>query len=224
VPQRLISSQPSGLRRTRGKGLSALGLQRDPVDQTQTTPIDVAAGQSANPAACHHVLRRSPTTSRRPAGFVEPCLPTLAHTMPGGPLYGRSPVTSATIDGEAVVCGADGVSDFDRLRLALARRGSVNAFRYAFDLLELGTAATCTEPYGRTAARPWCGCWARPATASGCPSTWRATGRPCSATPAPRGSEGIVSKRQDRPYRSGRSPDWINVKNPDAPAATRAME
>jgi hypothetical protein len=26
------------------------------------------------------------------------------------------------------------------------------------------------------------------------------------------------------PYRSGRSPDWIKVKNPDAPAATRIVE
>jgi bifunctional non-homologous end joining protein LigD len=38
------------------------------------------------------------------------------------------------------------------------------------------------------------------------------------------GLEGIVAKRRDRPYRSGRSPDWIKVKNPDAPAATRAIE
>jgi bifunctional non-homologous end joining protein LigD len=36
--------------------------------------------------------------------------------------------------------------------------------------------------------------------------------------------EGIVSKRRDAPYRSGRSPDWIKVKNPAAPAATRIME
>jgi hypothetical protein len=35
---------------------------------------------------------------------------------------------------------------------------------------------------------------------------------------------GIVPKRRDRPYRSGRSPDWIKVKNPDAPAATRVIE
>jgi ATP-dependent DNA ligase len=35
------------------------------------------------------------------------------------------------------------------------------------------------------------------------------------------GLEGIVAKRRDRPYRSGRSPDWVKVKNPDAPAATR---
>jgi bifunctional non-homologous end joining protein LigD len=28
------------------------------------------------------------------------------------------------------------------------------------------------------------------------------------------GLEGIVSKRKDSPYRSGRSPDWIKSKNP----------
>jgi bifunctional non-homologous end joining protein LigD len=34
----------------------------------------------------------------------------------------------------------------------------------------------------------------------------------------------IVAKRRDRPYRSGRTKDWIKVKNPDAPAATRVIE
>jgi hypothetical protein len=38
------------------------------------------------------------------------------------------------------------------------------------------------------------------------------------------GLEGIVSKRRDRPYRSGRSSDWVKLKNPDAPAATRVIE
>jgi bifunctional non-homologous end joining protein LigD len=37
------------------------------------------------------------------------------------------------------------------------------------------------------------------------------------------GLEGIVAKRRDRPYRSGRSSDWIKVKNPDARAATRVI-
>ena len=32
------------------------------------------------------------------------------------------------------------------------------------------------------------------------------------------GLEGIVSKRKDSAYRSGRSPDWLKMKNPDAPA------
>jgi bifunctional non-homologous end joining protein LigD len=38
------------------------------------------------------------------------------------------------------------------------------------------------------------------------------------------GLEGIVSKRRDAPYRSGRSPHWIKVKNPNAPAETRVFE
>ena len=33
--------------------------------------------------------------------------------------------------------------------------------------------------------------------------------------------EGIVAKRRDRPYRSA---DWVKVKNPEAPAATRILE
>jgi bifunctional non-homologous end joining protein LigD len=32
------------------------------------------------------------------------------------------------------------------------------------------------------------------------------------------GLEGIVSKRKDSRYKSGRAPDWIKSKNPDAPA------
>jgi ATP-dependent DNA ligase len=34
----------------------------------------------------------------------------------------------------------------------------------------------------------------------------------------------IVAKRRDGPYRSGRSPNWIKVKNSNAPAATRVIE
>ena len=38
------------------------------------------------------------------------------------------------------------------------------------------------------------------------------------------GLEGIVAKRRDKPYRSGRTAEWIKVKNPNAPAATRIIE
>jgi bifunctional non-homologous end joining protein LigD len=38
------------------------------------------------------------------------------------------------------------------------------------------------------------------------------------------GCEGIVSKRLGSPYRSGRSADWIEVKNPAAPAVKREAE
>ena len=35
------------------------------------------------------------------------------------------------------------------------------------------------------------------------------------------GLEGIVSKRLGSRYRSGRSPDWLKFKNPEAPAVRR---
>jgi bifunctional non-homologous end joining protein LigD len=38
------------------------------------------------------------------------------------------------------------------------------------------------------------------------------------------GLEGIVSKKLNAPYRSGSSKTWIKVKNPKAPAATRAID
>ena len=38
------------------------------------------------------------------------------------------------------------------------------------------------------------------------------------------GLEGIVSKRKDSAYRSGRSPDWLKMKNSDAPAVKREAE
>ena len=38
------------------------------------------------------------------------------------------------------------------------------------------------------------------------------------------GLEGIVSKRKDSAYRSGRSPDWLKMKNPAAPAVRREAE
>jgi ATP-dependent DNA ligase len=38
------------------------------------------------------------------------------------------------------------------------------------------------------------------------------------------GLEGIVSKRKDSLYQSGRSRDWLKMKNPAAPAVTRKAE
>jgi bifunctional non-homologous end joining protein LigD len=38
------------------------------------------------------------------------------------------------------------------------------------------------------------------------------------------GLEGIVSKLKDRPYRPGRSPHWVKVKNRAHPAFSRVMK
>ncbi len=43
-------------------------------------------------------------------------------------------VKSVTLDGEGVVCGEDGVTDFDRLRAAVGRMGSRDAFLYVFGM------------------------------------------------------------------------------------------
>jgi ATP-dependent DNA ligase len=38
------------------------------------------------------------------------------------------------------------------------------------------------------------------------------------------GLEGIVSKRRDLPYRSGRCKSWVKVKNPASAAALRIQD
>jgi hypothetical protein len=38
------------------------------------------------------------------------------------------------------------------------------------------------------------------------------------------GLEGIVSKRLNAQYKSGPSKVWLKIKNPNAPAATRAVD
>jgi len=47
------------------------------------------------------------------------------------------PVRSVILDGEGVICGPDGVSDFDRMRGMFSRKGSSDVFLYAFDVLEV---------------------------------------------------------------------------------------
>jgi bifunctional non-homologous end joining protein LigD len=38
------------------------------------------------------------------------------------------------------------------------------------------------------------------------------------------GLEGIVSKKLNAPYESGPLKTWLKIKNPNAPAATRAVD
>ena len=49
-------------------------------------------------------------------------------------------------------------------------------------------------------------------------------GDPLAVRKATLGLEGILSKRKDSRYRSGRSPDWIKSKNPDCTAVKREAE
>jgi bifunctional non-homologous end joining protein LigD len=132
-------------------------------------------------------------------------------------------VKSVTLDGEGVVCRADGVSDFDRLRAANGRLGSREAFLYAFDLLEIdGEDLRRYEWHVRRATLR--SLVKRVGPGIRLFQHLDGDGALAFQHACRMGLEGIVAKRRDRPYRSGRSPDWIKVKNPDAPAARRLIE
>ena len=53
------------------------------------------------------------------------------------------PVRSVILDGEGVIFGPDGVSDFDRMRAVFGRKGSPDVFLYAFNVLELDGRDLC---------------------------------------------------------------------------------
>jgi bifunctional non-homologous end joining protein LigD len=116
------------------------------------------------------------------------------------------------------------VTDFERMRSAVGRKGSREAFLYAFDLLELDGVDLRREPWSD---RRWrLANLLRNAT-DGIRLSDHIDGADGDAVfhhVCAMGLEGIIAKRRDKPYRSGRTTDWIKVKNPDAPAASRVIE
>jgi len=105
--------------------------------------------------------------------------------------FARLPATSVTLDGEAVACGPDGVTDFDLLRAALGRPAKREVFLYAFDMLELDgrdIRRALVGPTLETCAPPT----RRPVTAFSSPITWREkTAKPSSVMRAPWGSKAL---------------------------------
>jgi bifunctional non-homologous end joining protein LigD len=127
---------------------------------------------------------------------------------------------SFTLDGEAVVAGADGVAVFD----ALHRRGRVtDAILQAFDLLELDGEDLRPLPLGQRKKR-LARLLARVRAGIAINEHIDEDGAVVFLHACTMGPEGIVSKRLTSPYRSGRSMDWIKVKNPDSPAMVRHRE
>src|SRR4029077_729804 len=57
------------------------------------------------------------------------------------------PVRSVVLDGEGVICGRDGKSNFDAMRGCFRRYGAPEAFVYAFDVLEFGGGALRQKPW-----------------------------------------------------------------------------
>jgi bifunctional non-homologous end joining protein LigD len=133
----------------------------------------------------------------------------------------RNRTTSFVIDGEAVLLGVDGVSDFNALH---SRRHDDEVQLYAFDVLALEGEDLRKLPLhlrktnlARLLARRPEGIFVSDFERGEIgPGLFR---QACKF-----GLEGLVSKRRDRPYRAGRSPDWIKVKNRNHPALERVKE
>ena len=126
----------------------------------------------------------------------------------------RLPFQTAYIDGEAIVENRVGIADFGALQQALATGAARNALLFAFDLLYLDGRDLRREPLierkrllaGLLAGQP-----------HGFPIHYSehllSDGQAMYRQARAMGLEGIVSKRRDCPYRSGRSEDWLKVKS-----------
>ena len=126
---------------------------------------------------------------------------------------------SCIIDGEAVACDDNGVASFGLVRHQRANEG---IFLYAFDLIELNGDDLRRDPLEVRKAT------LRSMLAKGLGLRFNehmeGDGPTVFAHACKMGLEGIVSKRKDSAYRSGRSPDWLKMKNPAAPAVNREEE
>jgi ATP-dependent DNA ligase len=123
------------------------------------------------------------------------------------------------IDAEVVHLSTDGVADFNALH---SRAVDEKAVALAFDLLLSGDDIRRQPLIERKRALQWVLRKSREGiqyvehTAGDGAEMFKAV---CKL-----GLEGMVSKRLTSPYRSGPSKSWIKVKNPKAPAATRAVD
>ena len=129
-------------------------------------------------------------------------------------------VRSVLIDGEAVACDDNGLAVFERLR---RKREGQHVFLCAFDLLELDGQDLRREPIETRKATLASLLRAR---LPGLQFNQHLThpGDVVFRHACAMGLEAIVSKRLGSRYRSGRSPDWLKFKNPEAPAVKRDAE
>jgi bifunctional non-homologous end joining protein LigD len=127
---------------------------------------------------------------------------------------------SCIIDGETVACDDNGVASFDLVR---HHRANDRIFLYAFDLIELNGDDLRRDPLeGRKATLELMLTKAGPGIRFN--EHIEGEGETVFRHACKLGLEGIVSKRKGSPYRSGRSPDWLKMKNANAPAVKREAE
>jgi ATP-dependent DNA ligase len=133
---------------------------------------------------------------------------------------GSLPANSFLIDGEAIVTNAKGLAVFDLIR---RKRHGDDAVLIAFDLIELDGQDLRRRPIeerkrklAKLVRGPYPGIVLN--------KVFEGDGDVLFEHTCKLGCEGIVSKRLGSSYRSGRSPHWVKVKNPNAPAVKREAE
>jgi len=130
------------------------------------------------------------------------------------------PVRSCVIDGEAIVCGDDGLAVFDLIR---GHGTNARAVLCAFDLLEVNGEDTRGEPIEERKRR-LAGLLRLRHEGIALNEHFGGDGAIIYKHACALGCEGVVSKRLGTPYRAGRSPHWLKIKNPAAPAVRRLDE
>ena len=132
------------------------------------------------------------------------------------------PARSCVIDGGAIVCDENGLAVFDLIR---GHGSNASAVLCAFDLLELDGKDLRRRPIEERKDL-----LAKLLHDSDSDlgivlnKHYEEDGETVFREACRLGCEGIVSKRLGSTYRRGRSPLWLKVKNPEAPAVKREAE
>jgi bifunctional non-homologous end joining protein LigD len=147
----------------------------------------------------------------RPGNDLTPRFPLIVEAV------SRLRARSIIIDGESVACDDNGIPNFNRLRYC---HHDDSVLLCAFDLIELNGDDLRREPLvtrkatlASVVAKASPGILLNEHFEHDGPTVFAHACKLC--------LEGIVSKRKDSPYRSGRSPGWLVSKNPASAAVRR---
>ena len=126
------------------------------------------------------------------------------------------PVRQAFLDGEVVALDANGLNNFQLLQNSLKQNTSSNLVYYVFDLLHLDGRDLMSMPLLER-KELLKGLLPPNRDPKNCGSLrysdhWIGKGAALFEKACGMGLEGIISKRKNEPYRSGRSKDWLKTK------------
>jgi bifunctional non-homologous end joining protein LigD len=125
------------------------------------------------------------------------------------------------LDGEGVVCDAHWIAAFDKLH---SKANDHAVFLYAFNLLEIGGGGDLRPvPLEQRKARLR-KVLARRRAGIVYNEHLDGDGAMIFQHACRLGLEGVVSKRRDLPYRSGRAKSWLKIKNLKSPAMLRVED